>query len=47
MSFRKTIPVNSENHTKPTNILCGQNAECLTTNAGGTLVNSEWALKDY
>jgi hypothetical protein len=29
MLFGEMSPVCSENHTKPINILCGQNVECL------------------
>jgi CRISPR/Cas system-associated protein Csm6 len=34
--FRKIIAVYSENHTKPLNTMCGQNAELLIVKAGGT-----------
>jgi hypothetical protein len=34
--FKEIISVYSENHTKPLNILYGQNAELSTLKAGGT-----------
>jgi hypothetical protein len=34
--FREIIPVYSENHMKPINTLCGQNAELLNVKVGGT-----------
>jgi hypothetical protein len=34
--FKEIIAVYSENHIKPTNRLCGQNAELLNVKAGGT-----------
>jgi hypothetical protein len=44
MLFNEIIDVYSKNHTKPTNTLCGQNADLLIINLGGT--NSyHWALK--
>jgi hypothetical protein len=36
MLCEEMIAVHSENHTKPTNTLCGQNAKLLIFNAGGT-----------
>jgi hypothetical protein len=33
--FREIIAVYSENHTKPINTLCGQNAELLDVKTGG------------
>jgi hypothetical protein len=50
MLFREIIIVYSENHTKPMNTLCGQNAELLIIKVGGTLsyhfkglmIISEW-----
>jgi hypothetical protein len=36
MLFEEIIPVHSENHTKPINPLCGQNAELLIITASGT-----------
>jgi hypothetical protein len=36
MLFKKINAFYSENHTKPINTLCGQNAELLTDKAGGT-----------
>jgi hypothetical protein len=44
--FREIIGVLSENHTKPINTLCGQNAELLIIKAGGTY-NYRWAIKGY
>jgi hypothetical protein len=41
--FREIIAVYSENYMKPTNKLCGQNAE-FTVKARG-LCTSHWALK--
>jgi hypothetical protein len=35
MLLGKIIPVYSENHIKPINTLCGQNAELLTVKATG------------
>jgi hypothetical protein len=34
--FKEIIAVYSENHTKPINTLCRQNAELLIAEAGGT-----------
>jgi hypothetical protein len=34
--FKEIIAVYSENHTKPTNTLCGQNVMLLNVKAGGT-----------
>lgn len=34
--FEEINAVYSDNHTKPINIICGQNAELLTDKAGGT-----------
>jgi hypothetical protein len=45
MLFRETIAVYCENHTEHTDTLCGQNAEFLPVNAGGTY-NDHWAVKD-
>jgi hypothetical protein len=36
MLFGETIAVYCENHTEPTNTLCGQNAEFECVKAGGT-----------
>jgi hypothetical protein len=36
MLFRETVAVYCENHTVHTNTLCGQNAEFLNVEAGGT-----------
>jgi hypothetical protein len=36
--------VYSQNHMKPINTFCGQNAELLTVKAGGTY-SYDWALK--
>jgi hypothetical protein len=36
MLFREIIAVYSENHTKPIDTLCGNNAELLIVKAGGT-----------
>jgi hypothetical protein len=38
------IAVYTENHTKPINTPCGQNAELLIVKAGGTY-SYHWALK--
>jgi uracil DNA glycosylase len=35
--FEEVIAVYSENHTKPINILCGQNAKLLIIKASGTV----------
>jgi hypothetical protein len=43
MLFKETIPVYSDNHTKPINTLSGQNIELLTVKAGGTH-GYHWAL---
>jgi hypothetical protein len=44
MLFEEIITVYSENHTKPINTLCGQNAMLLIVKARGT--NSyHWVLK--
>jgi hypothetical protein len=40
MLFNKIIAVFSENHIKPTNTLCGQNAELLIVKTGGTYTYS-------
>jgi hypothetical protein len=37
MLFRETVAVYCENHTEHTNTLCGQNAENLYIETGGTL----------
>jgi hypothetical protein len=37
--FKEMITVCFENHTKPMNTLCGQNAELLIVKAGGRLSN--------
>jgi hypothetical protein len=34
--FREKLAVCSDNHKKPINTLCGQNAELLIVEAGGT-----------
>jgi hypothetical protein len=36
MLFKEIIAVYSENHTKPINTLCGQNADLLIIKSGGT-----------
>jgi hypothetical protein len=36
MLLGETISVKNENHMKPINTLCGQNAELLIRKAGGT-----------
>jgi hypothetical protein len=36
--FREIITVYSENHKQPINTLCGQNAEILNVEVGGTNV---------
>jgi hypothetical protein len=35
MPFEKIIDADSGNHTKPINILCGQNANILNVKTGG------------
>jgi hypothetical protein len=35
MLFKEIIAVYHENHTKPINTLCGQNAELLNVKSGG------------
>jgi hypothetical protein len=35
MLFRETVAVYCENHTEPTNTLCGQNAEFFVVKSGG------------
>jgi hypothetical protein len=44
MLFREIIAVYSENHMKPINTLCGQNAEILIIKAGGTY-SYHWGFK--
>jgi hypothetical protein len=44
MWFREIIAAYYENHTKPVNTLCEQNAELLTIKVGGTY-SYHWALK--
>jgi hypothetical protein len=44
MFFNEIITVYSENHMKPMNLLCGQNAELLIVKAGGTY-SYHWVLK--
>jgi hypothetical protein len=44
MLFKEINTVYSENHTKPINTLCGENAELLNVKAGGTQ-SYHWALK--
>jgi hypothetical protein len=44
MLFRKIIAVYSENHTKPSKTVCGQNAEDFNVKAGGTCIN-QYTLK--
>jgi hypothetical protein len=46
MFVKEIIPVYSENHLKPINILWGQNAEFFTVKAGGTC-SYHYALKGY
>jgi hypothetical protein len=36
MVFKEIVALYSENHTKPMNTFCGQNAELLIVKAGGT-----------
>jgi hypothetical protein len=36
MLFKEIMAVYSENHKKPADTLCGQNAELLSVKAGGT-----------
>jgi hypothetical protein len=43
MLFKEITTNYSENHMKPINILCGQNAELQIVKAGGTHSN-QWAL---
>jgi hypothetical protein len=43
MLLKEIIAVYTENHTKPINILCGQNAEELIIKTGGTH-GYHWAL---
>jgi hypothetical protein len=43
MLFKEIIAAYSENHMKPINTLCGQNAD-LIVEAGGTY-SYHWALK--
>jgi hypothetical protein len=38
MLLMEVISVYTENHTKPINTLCGQNAELLIIKVGGTLL---------
>jgi hypothetical protein len=38
--FREIIAVYSDNHTKPTNTLCGQNAESLVAKSGSICICS-------
>jgi hypothetical protein len=42
--FREKVTVYCENHTKPTNALCGQNAEFYYVKADG-IYGNHWALK--
>jgi len=42
MLYMEIIAVCSENHTKYTNTLCGQNVEFLDVHGGGTYSN-HWA----
>jgi hypothetical protein len=42
--FKEVFAVYSENNTKPTNKLCGQNAELLIFKTGGTY-SCHWVLK--
>jgi hypothetical protein len=44
MLFKKIIALYSENHTKPLNTICGQNAELLNVKACGTY-SYHWALE--
>jgi hypothetical protein len=44
MPFKEIIDVYSENHTKPINTLCEQNAELWSVKTGGTY-SYHWALK--
>jgi hypothetical protein len=39
MLFREIIAVYCEKHTEHTDTLCGQNAEILNVNVGGTYTN--------
>jgi hypothetical protein len=44
MLFKKIVTVYSENHTKPMTTLCGQNAELVFVEVGGTY-SYHWVLK--
>jgi hypothetical protein len=44
MLFKEIIAIYCENHMEHTNTLCGQNAEFLYVQAGGTYSN-HWTLK--
>jgi hypothetical protein len=46
MLFKEIIAVYSENHTKPLNTLCGQNAELLVIIKVGGIYSYHWGLKD-
>jgi hypothetical protein len=45
MVFKEIIAVYYDNHTEPTNTLCGQNEYFLIIKAGGTCSYC-WDLKD-
>jgi hypothetical protein len=45
MLFKAIITVFSENHTKLTNTICGQNAELLIIMKAGGTYGYHWALK--
>jgi hypothetical protein len=44
MPFKEMITGYSENHTKPINTLCGQNAKLPVVKAGGSL-SYHWVSK--
>jgi hypothetical protein len=46
MLFGEITAVYSENHTKHINTLCGQNAELLIVQSGGTYTH-QWVLNGY
>jgi hypothetical protein len=41
MLFREVIAVYFENRMKPTNTLCGENAELVIVKAGGTYISQQ------
>jgi hypothetical protein len=42
MLFKEIIAVQSENHTKPTNVLCGRKVELLLTEKADGLYRLRW-----